>query len=191
MRVTGGIYKGRKIAVPAGNSVRPTSDRMRESLFNILNHAAWVGGGVIEDANVMDLFCGSGALGIEALSRGAVNCVFIDNAAMSLQFVKDNTAYLPKDDYKIIKASADNLPARPSNIRPRNLVFMDPPYYKGLVNTALTALIRGQWLQDWAIIVAETEKNADVVFADDFEQIDHRVQGTSELHILRYKPAIN
>lgn len=191
MRVTGGTHKGRVINVPAGNSVRPTSDRMRESLFNILNHASWVDNAIVDDAHVMDMFCGSGALGIEALSRGAAHCVFVDNAALSLQFVKDNTAYLPKDDYQIIKASADKLSPRPSHVPPRDLVFMDPPYFKGLVDDALSVLVNGGWMTDGAVIIAETEKGANIVLADMFQRLDHRVQGTSELHILRYKPAIN
>jgi len=186
MRVTGGTYKGRSIAVPAGNSVRPTSDRLRESLFNILIHAPWVEDPVVDGAHAMDLFCGSGALGIEALSRGAAHCVFVDYAALSLKYVSNNTAYLPGEDYKMIKAAADHLPVRPPDLLPRSLVFMDPPYHQGLVGKALISLLRGQWLNDGAIIIAETEKKVDSIGVDGFEKLDHRVQGASELHILRY-----
>lgn len=190
MKITGGQYKGRRINVPAGISVRPTSDRMRQSLFNIVMHAPWSQDINFEMASVMDLFCGSGALGLEALSRGAAHCTFIDNAPLSLKFVKENTAFLDKESYSIIKASAMALGQRSASFMPRNFVFMDPPYKMDMVSGALMSLIKGEWLADQAVIIAETEKNAVIEMPPAFEKIDHRIQGASELHILRYHAAI-
>lgn len=190
MKVTGGQYKGRKIAVPEGQTVRPTSDRMRQSVFNILHHAAWASGFDMEGAQVMDVFCGSGALGIEALSHGAAHCIFVDKAALSLRYVGENTTYLDQGRTRIIKSDAAALGRLPDGLARRDLVFMDPPYRQDMAGAALTALHHGGWLKEGALIVIETEKNHGDLWPASFESLDCRRQGMSALHILRYGAAV-
>jgi 16S rRNA (guanine966-N2)-methyltransferase len=178
MRITGGIYKNRKLFVPEGDAVRPTSDRMRQTLFNIMHHASWLDGFDLRQARALDLFCGSGALGLEALSNGAIHCVFVDKDTTAIQ---KNSAFLNKDDFRIIKSNALTIGAGQGDI---NLVFLDPPYRQGLVEPSIQNLIEKKWLADGAIIIVETEKNYS--FNIDLEVLDKRSQSQSDLNFLRY-----
>ena len=131
-----------------------------ESLFNILRHGI---GFQLEDARVMDLFAGSGALGLEALSRGAEACIFIDRAQSAKKCIEDNlTALALTDRGGVLKLDAAHLPARSADVAPAHLAFIDPPYGQGLAPTTLTSLQQGEWLAEKALIVVETGKTEDL-----------------------------
>jgi len=178
MRITGGQYKNKKLFVPEGENVRPTSDRMRQSLFNMLNHSSWAGGFAFEDARVLDLFCGTGALGLESLSHGAAHCLFIDQ---DIHAVQRNTSYLDNDQFRIIKANALKFGQGNADI---DLVFMDPPYRKDLVEPTIENLIDNDWLADGAIVVIETERQ--LKFKTYLDLMDVRHQAQSSLHFFSY-----
>src|SRR5947209_2523717 len=149
MRVVGGRLKGRSIAAPASREIRPTQDRLRESLFNILVHAY---DDPIEGARVLDLFAGTGALGIEAVSRGAVFTLFVDNGAEARALLRNNVESLGLGGVtKVYRRDATNLgPAHP--MEPFSLVFLDPPYGKALSEQALASLLDGGWLTSGALL---------------------------------------
>src|SRR3978361_1423772 len=143
MRVVGGRLRGRNLASPASREIRPTADRLRESLFNILIHAY---GDPIENARVLDLFAGTGALGIEAISRGARFALFVDNGAEARALLRNNVEALGLGGVtKVFRRDAGDLgPAHP--VEPFSLVFLDPPYGKKLAEKALASLRDGGWL---------------------------------------------
>ncbi|HEX7775924.1 MAG TPA: RsmD family RNA methyltransferase, partial [Parvibaculum sp.] len=138
MRVVGGLHRGRAIAAPPGQLVRPTSDRVRESLFNILAHHDF-GTFDLEGARVLDLFAGTGALGIEAISRGASFALFVDDAAEARAAIRENMEALGlTGNAKLYKRDATALGPRPGSVGPAfSLLFADPPYGKGLAQRAL------------------------------------------------------
>lgn len=183
MRITSGQYKNRKLDVPAGDSVRPTSDRARQALFNMLNHSNWASDFTFENAHVLDIFCGSGALGLEALSNDAQSCTFIDKDTKS---VIKNSELLPRNDVAIIKSDA--LKYRAKKAEPFTLVFMDPPYRQNLVQPTLDHLINMNCIADQALIIIEAEK--ELKLDNGLEVLDTRAQGQSRLHILRYHAAV-
>ncbi len=143
MRVVGGSLRGRTLAAPKSQSIRPTADRLRESLFNILIHAY---DNPITGARVLDLFAGTGALGIEALSRGAAFTLFVDDGAEARALLRENVATLGLGGTsRIFRRDATKLgPAHP--VEPFTLVFLDPPYGKGLAEQALASARAGGWL---------------------------------------------
>src|SRR6202012_5665397 len=157
MRVVGGRLKGRNLASPSTRDIRPTADRLRESLFNILIHAY---DDPIQDARVLDLFAGTGALGIEALSRGAKFALFVDNGAEARALMRDNVEALGLGGVtKVYRRDATDLgPAHP--VEPFSLVFLDPPYGKGLADKALVSLRTGGWLKPNALVGGEGAKAA-------------------------------
>src|SRR5918994_1115631 len=148
MRVVGGRLKGRNLASPSSQAIRPTADRLRESVFNILIHAY---DDPIEGARVLDLFAGTGALGIEAVSRGAAFTLFVDNGAEARALLRNNVEALGLGGVtKVYRRDATNLgPAHP--MEPFSLAFLDPPYGKGLAEKALASLRDGGWLTAGAI----------------------------------------
>lgn len=182
MRITGGAYKRRKLFVPEGQNVRPTSDRMRQTLFNLLAHAKWAQDFNLDNAVVLDLFCGSGALGLEALSHGAAHCTFVDK---NITPIKTNTAFLEDGRFDIVKSSLPNFSLSSGCF---DLVFMDPPYRKGLIEPTIKNLIENQCLANDTVIVIEAEK--DLKFDVPLFHLDTRMQSQSCLHIFRYKAAI-
>ena len=144
MRIVGGTFKGRSLAGPTGAATRPTSDRVREAIFNILTHG--IDGFTLEGARVLDLFAGTGALGLEAMSRGARICQFVDDSAEARGLIRRNADALGLiSQCKIWRRDATKLgPCAP---QPGfDLVFADPPYGKGLGEKALQSLVDGQWL---------------------------------------------
>src|SRR5262249_18724203 len=152
MRIVGGRLRGRNLASPASRDIRPTADRLRESVFNILMHAY---GDPISGARVLDLFAGTGALGIEAISRGAAFALFVDNGAEARALLRNNVEALALGGVtKVFRRDATNLgPAHP--VEPFSLVFLDPPYGKGLADKALASLREGGWLTLDALLVVE------------------------------------
>jgi 16S rRNA (guanine966-N2)-methyltransferase len=182
MRVVGGRLKGRNIASPASRDIRPTQDRLRESLFNILVHAY---GDPIEGARVLDLFAGTGALGIEAVSRGAAFTLFVDNGAEARALLRNNVEALGLGGVtKVYRRDATNLgPAHP--VEPFSLVFCDPPYGKGLAEQALVSLRAGGWLTPGALLVIEESKAAAFAAPDGFEELERRAYDDTEFVFLR------
>jgi 16S rRNA (guanine966-N2)-methyltransferase len=182
MRVVGGRLKGRNIASPASHDIRPTQDRLRESVFNILIHAY---DDPIEGARVLDLFAGTGALGIEAVSRGAAFTLFVDNGAEARALLRNNVEALALGGVtKVYRRDATNLgPAHP--VEPFSLVFADPPYGKGLAEKALISLRDGGWLTKGALLVIEEAKAAAFQAPDGFEELERRAYDDTEFVFLR------
>jgi 16S rRNA (guanine966-N2)-methyltransferase len=182
MRVVGGRLRGRNLAAPKGQAIRPTSDRLRESLFNILVHAY---GNPIEGARVLDLFAGTGALGIEAISRGARFALFVDNGAEARALLRNNVEALGLGGVtKVFRRDAGDLgPAHP--VEPFSLVFLDPPYGRKLAEKALGSLRGGAWLTPGAMLVVEEAKAAGFVAPEGFEELERRAYDDTEFVFLR------
>ena len=182
MRVVGGRLKGRNLASPSSHEIRPTADRLRESVFNILIHAY---DDPIEDARVLDLFAGTGALGIEAVSRGAAFTLFVDNGAEARALLRNNVEALGLGGVtKVYRRDATNLgPAHP--MEPFSLAFLDPPYGKGLAEKALASLRDGGWLTPGALLVVEEAKAAAFAAPDGFEELERRAYDDTEFVFLR------
>jgi 16S rRNA (guanine966-N2)-methyltransferase len=182
MRIVGGRLKGRNLAAPASRDIRPTADRLRESLFNILIHAY---DNPIADARVLDLFAGTGALGIEAVSRGAKFALFIDNGAEARALMRNNVEALGLGGVtKIYRRDATHLgPAHP--VEPFSLVFLDPPYAKGLAEKALVSLRDGGWLTSGALLVVEEAGVAAFKADEGFEELERRAYDDTEFVFLR------
>ena len=183
MRIVGGRFRGRAIAAPPGAHTRPTSDKVRESLFNILAHG--IAGFEIEGARVLDLFAGTGALGLEALSRGAAYCLFVEDNADARGVIRENVEALGLTGAsKLWRRDATKLgPAAP--MQPFQLLFADPPYGKGLGEVALNAAAEGGWLAPGAVCVIEERADIEPAIPATFTQLDKRVYGDTALHFLR------
>jgi 16S rRNA (guanine966-N2)-methyltransferase len=183
MRIVGGKFKGRNIAAPAGQATRPTSDRVREAIFNILGHG--IEGFSFEGARVLDLFAGTGALGLEALSRGARFCQFVDDSAAARGLIGGNADALGViGQCKIWRRDATKLgPCAPQP--PFDLVLADPPYGKGLGHKALVSLVSGGWLAPGAVVVLEEAEKADVAEVPGLTLLDRRVYGDSQVRFYR------
>ena len=182
MRVVGGRLKGRNIVSPSSREIRPTADRLRESVFNILVHGY---GNPVQGARVLDLFAGTGALGIEAISRGAAFALFVDNGAEARALLRNNVEALGLGGVtKVFRRDATNLgPAHP--LEPFALVFLDPPYAKGLAEKALASLRDGGWLTPAALLVVEEAKAAAFAAPDGFEELERRMYDDTEFVLLR------
>src|SRR5579864_6923190 len=182
MRVVGGRLKGRNLAAPSSREIRPTADRLRESLFNILIHAY---DNPIVDARVLDLFAGTGALGIEAISRGAKFALFVDNGAEARALMRNNIEALGLGGVtKVYRRDATNLgPAHP--VEPFSIAFLDPPYAKGLADKALVSLRDGGWLVRNALLVVEEAKASAFAPPGGFEELERRVYDDTEFVFLK------
>jgi 16S rRNA (guanine966-N2)-methyltransferase len=176
--------KGRNIAAPSSRDIRPTADRLRESVFNILIHAY---DDPIENARVLDLFAGTGALGIEAVSRGAAFTLFVDNGAEARALLRNNVEALGLGGVtKVYRRDATHLgPAHP--VEPFALAFLDPPYGRGLGEKALASLRDGRWLTPDALLIVEESKAANFAAPDGFEQLERRAYDDTEFVFLRAK----
>src|SRR3974390_2289711 len=182
MRVVGGRLRSRPIAGPKSHALRPTADRLRETLFNILAHAY---GDPATGARVLDLFAGTGALGIEAVSRGAVFALFVDNGAEARALLRNNVEALGLGGVtKVYRRDASNLGAA-HPMEPFSLVFLDPPYGKGLAGKALASLRDGGWLVPGALLVVEEAKAAGFVAPEGFEELERRAYDDTEFVFLR------
>jgi 16S rRNA (guanine966-N2)-methyltransferase len=186
MRVVGGSLRGRTLAAPKSHRIRPTADRLREALFNILMHAY---DNPIEGARVLDLFAGTGALGIEALSRGAAFTLFVDDGAEARALLRENVATLGLGGVcRIFRRDATKLgPAHP--VEPFALVFLDPPYGKGLAEQALASARAGGWLAPDALIVVEEAKKSAFAAPEGFAEIERRSYDDTEFVVLRLATA--
>ena len=189
MRIIGGKHKGRKIQAPRGAVVRPTTDRLREAIFNILEHGvASYGGGksCIRDARVLDAFCGTGALGLEALSRGADRATFLDIEPAVLEVCRSNVETLGETAHaELFRVNC----LKPLRCRdPHSLVFLDPPYNKGLVTAGLEALDSEGWIAPGAVCVIETTSRETILPPSNYAVVDDRSYGPKQLQILVRSP---
>jgi 16S rRNA (guanine966-N2)-methyltransferase len=183
MRIIGGTRRGLKLAEvgdgDAAAHLRPTSDRVREAIFNLLVNGTH--GNLVTGAQVLDLFAGTGALGLEALSRGAAHAVFVDDGAKALTLLKANIAKLRAEgETRILRQDATRLPLNPGAAF--NLIFLDPPYGKGLGEKALTATLKGNWLAPQAVIV--WEEGAAPTAPEGFALLDQRRYGDTIVTLL-------
>jgi 16S rRNA (guanine966-N2)-methyltransferase len=183
MRVVGGRFRGRNIAGPKSPAIRPTADRLRESLFNILLHAY---DDPIEGARVLDLCAGTGALGIEAASRGADFVLFVDDGVEARALLRENVAALGLGgNSRIFRRDATKLgPAQP--VEPFSLVFLDPPYGRKLAEAALAAVRDGGWLLPDALIVVEEAVKSAFAAPEGFVELERRRYDDTEFVILRF-----
>jgi 16S rRNA (guanine966-N2)-methyltransferase len=184
MRIVGGTFKGRALIAPPGRATRPTSDRAREAVFNILAHAPWSPG--IEGRRVLDLFAGSGALGFEALSRGAAFALFVDTDADARGAIRQNIeAFSLFGATRIHRRDATDLGKKPAGLGDRfDLVFLDPPYRQKLGENTLARLGDGEWITDDALILFEcgADETPDV---SGFDVLDERAYGAAKVLFLR------
>jgi 16S rRNA (guanine966-N2)-methyltransferase len=185
MRVTGGKHRGRRIEAGPGLDVRPTAIRARQALFNILAHSPKLltHPPLPVEARVVDVFAGTGALGFEALSRGARHVTFIDNDEAALDLIKRNAAHLGEAEQVSVLRRDATAPGRAS--APCGLAFLDPPYRSGLAVKALAALEREGWLGPGAIAVVELAATEDFAPPQGFEIADIRAYGAAKVVILR------
>ena len=188
MRIVGGRHRGRQLAVPEGLAVRPTADRTRESLFNILTQGRLAGdkpGGAVAGAHVLDAFAGSGALGLEALSREAAHVTFLEEQSTALTVLKRNVEALAAEGQATILRGDVLHPPRPGpSSAPADLVLMDPPYNQGFAEPALRALSSAGWIAEGALVTVELMKSEPFEPPEGFEPIDERVYGKARIAIL-------
>ena len=183
MRIVGGEFRGRMLATPKSANIRPTSDRTRESLFNILTHQYAEN---LANARVLDLFSGTGALGIEALSRGAKYCLFVEDSVEGRGLLRENIEALSlQGRSKVFRRDATDV-GPVGAIEPFDLVFADPPYNKGLGEKALRAISENGWLNPGAIVVLEEAAAAIISLPAGFETLDTRPYGEAIIRILRW-----
>lgn len=189
MRIVGGEFRGRTLAAPPGRDTRPTSDRARQAVFNILEHAPWSPG--LQSRRVIDLFAGSGALGFEALSRGAAFALFVETDEAARGAIRDTVETLGLfGRTRIHRRDATDLGVRPGSAGEAfDLAFLDPPYRLGLGERALARLAEGGWLADDALVVMEDAADAPGAPTPGFEPLDARTYGVAQIRFLRRSPA--
>lgn len=184
LRIIAGAWRGRAIAVLPGDVIRPTSDRVREALFNKLAHA--FKGFRFPGARIVDVFAGTGALGLEALSRGAAQAVFFDRNRDAVELIKSNSAKLGAEDRALImNADGAHLPRAVSAC---DLAFLDPPYSEGLIAPALAGLAIQGWLKPGALVSVETDAGEVAPDSHGYTLLDRRDYGRTAITILGYTP---
>lgn len=184
MRITGGALRGRILDAPKGRDIRPTSDKVRLAVFNMLNSRDVID----EDTVVIDAFCGTGALGIEALSWGAKHCLFIDNSRESLDLCKKNVAAMGLSDRAGFQfKDSSKIGVKPDGVPPATLVFLDPPYRKGLVLQAFQALKANGWLHQTSHIVLEAESGCapDLLVPEGFDTLVTKHYGDTQILLVQ------
>jgi 16S rRNA (guanine966-N2)-methyltransferase len=184
MRLTSGRFGGRMLVAPADAGIRPTSDRVRQAIFNVLEHRDFGTGFLLEGTRVIDLFAGTGALALEALSRGAAFALFVEEAAESRALIRRNVEALGLTGAtRIWRRDACNL--GPHTGDAFGLAFLDPPYRKGLIAPALGALRDGAWLAPDALLVVENASDEAAPEAAGFALLDARIHGETRVSFLR------
>lgn len=185
MRIVAGSLKGRAIVAPEGQNTRPTSDRARQAVFNVLEHAAWAE--PLHGARVIDLYAGSGALGFEAISRGAGFCLFVeieDEARGAIRENADTFGLMGRT--RVHRRSATDLGVRPGSAGEAfDIAFLDPPYGKGLGEQTLLRLAEGDWLRPGAIVVFERGSDEPEIDTPGYERLDARDYGAARVLFLR------
>ena len=183
MRIVGGRFRGRSLTGPTSDAVRPTSDRLRETIFNILAHAY---DDPVEGARLLDLFAGTGAMGLEAMSRGAAFGLFVDESAQARGIIRENVEALGLGGAtRIFRRDATRMgPAAPN--APFSLVFCDPPYGRDFAPKALTSCAEGGLLVPGALVVVEEAEGVDVTLPAGFEEIERRDYGETRVVFGRF-----
>jgi 16S rRNA (guanine966-N2)-methyltransferase len=181
MKIIAGKHRGAKLISPNSLEVRPTSSKLRAAMFNVL-----INFGAIENSKVLDLCCGTGALGLEALSRGASSVLFADNNVNSLKLVWANITHLKEENNaKILRLNAVDLPMAEESF---DLVFFDPPYLSKIVNLCLKLLVEQKWLNNGALIAIEISKRENVIYDHNFfAEIRSKIYGNSKFILLEFK----
>jgi 16S rRNA (guanine966-N2)-methyltransferase len=189
MRIVAGNLKGRTITTPEGQATRPTSDRARQAVFNVLEHAAWAE--PLDGMRVMDLYAGSGALGFEAISRGAAFALFVETDEEARGAIRENAdAYGVMGRSRVHRRSAIDLGSRPgSDGEAFDLAFLDPPYRKGLGEQTLARLLEGGWLKPGALVVFERGSDEPEIDTPGYQRLDARNYGAARVLFLRAGPA--
>jgi len=189
VRIVAGSLKGRTIVTPEGQGTRPTSDRARQAVFNVLEHAAWAE--PLDGMRVMDLYAGSGALGFEAISRGAGFALFVETDDEARGAIRENAdAYGVMGRTRVHRRSATDLGGRPgSDGEAFDLAFLDPPYRKGLGEQTLLRLLEGGWLRPGAVVVFERGSDEPEIDTPGYERLDARDYGAARVLFLRVLPA--
>ena len=185
MRIVSGQYRGKAIVAPPGDATRPTSDRARQAVFNILEHAAWAP--ELNGARIIDVFAGSGALGLEALSRGAGFCLFVETDDAARGAIRENIDAMHLFGVtRVHRRDATDLGPRPASAgAPFDIAFLDPPYAKGLGEKAVAELRAHGWLSPGAVLMFERGRGEIDPVLEGFEQIDARDYGAAR--VLFYK----
>lgn len=185
MRIVAGSLKGRALVAPEGQGTRPTSDRARQAIFNVLEHAAW--GEPLAGMRVMDLFAGSGALGFEAMSRGAVFALFVETDEAARGAIRENAdAFGIMGATRVHRRSATDLGPRPgSDGEAFEMAFLDPPYGRGMGELALKTLLEGRWLATGALVVLERGSDEPEIETPGYERLDERNYGAARVLFLR------
>jgi 16S rRNA (guanine966-N2)-methyltransferase len=180
MRIVAGTWRGRRLVAPVGNDTRPTADRARQALFDMLLHAPWAGPDAVEGAFVLDVFAGTGALGLEALSRGAGAATFMERDAAALRALRSNIAACGAEQRcTVVAGDAFAAPAGEAC----GLVFLDPPYGVGLAARAFGQLSGLGWISRGALIVAETARDEAACVPG--ELLAERIYGAARISVWR------
>ncbi|WP_242913326.1 16S rRNA (guanine(966)-N(2))-methyltransferase RsmD [Brevundimonas pishanensis] len=190
MRIVAGSLKGRAIVAPEGQGTRPTSDRARQAIFNVLEHAGWAED-VLDGARVIDLYAGSGALGYEAISRGGAFCLFVETDDGARGAIRENMdAYGLFGRTRVHRRSATDLGPRPGSAGEAfTLAFLDPPYGKGLGEQTLEKLLEGNWLAPNAVVVYERGSDEPEIETPGYERMDARDYGAARVLFLKVAPS--
>ena len=183
MRIVAGRWRGRSLQAPAGEGTRPTADRVRQALFDSLWHAPWAGRAAVEGAQVLDAFSGTGALGLEALSRGAARAVFMERDRAALAALRANIAALKAEEATRVVACDVLRPPRPDAAC--GLVFLDPPYGKEMGPAALVALRAAGWIAPGALACLEMGRDEALAAQPGWEMVAERAQGPARVVVLR------
>ncbi|MDB5416561.1 MAG: rRNA ((966)-N(2))-methyltransferase RsmD [Rubritepida sp.] len=184
MRIIAGKWRGKRLVAPLGEDTRPTSERARQALFDMLWHSPWAGREVVEDAIVLDAFAGTGALGLEALSRGAARASFIEKDRAALISLRTNIATCGAEAPGEVQVLAGDATKPPRPMQAATLVFIDPPYGSGLLGTALEALDKAGWIAPGALLCTELGLR-DPIPETRFAQLADRQHGKARLLILQ------
>lgn len=185
MRIVAGKFRGKQLETPKSDEIRPTADRVREAVFSIIGSRI---GPSLDGVHVLDLFAGTGAMGIEALSRGAEHCVFVDTGVEARGLIRGHIeAFGIAGQVKLLRRDATDMgPAE--RIKPAHLVFADPPYGKGLGERAIASALAGGWITPGALIVLEERKDADITAPEGMEIIDRRDYADTAVTLLERTP---
>ncbi len=184
VRIIGGEFRGRALKAPASGTIRPTSDRVRESLFNVITHSY---SNALEQTRVLDLFAGTGALGIEALSRGARFCLFVDNSIEGRAVLRQNVELFDlQGSSRIFRRDATQM-GDIEKLAPFDLVFADPPYGQELGEKAIASARNGRWFSPNALLVVEEQKISAPQALDGFERLEQRHYSSTTIGIFRLK----
>ena len=184
MRITGGRHRGRRLRAPREAELRPTAERARQALFNILAHGRL--GGELKGARVLDAFAGTGALGLEALSRGAAHATFLERDRAAIASLRRNLAALEEEERGSVLSADATQPPPAAPGAAVAIAFLDPPYRSGLAGPALTALAARGWLAPGALLAVETAAREDFTPPVGFEIVDERRYGDTRIMFLRW-----